>query len=99
MLAVLVLFGAACGDGDGDASGAPDSVQGIIVNIEGERLDRIESFRLKSGDDLYEIHIDPDRSYSFNLGHLHEHLASSEPVVVELEERRGELFALSIEDA
>jgi hypothetical protein len=98
-LAAFLLFGAACGGDDGDAPGAPESVKGIIVNIEGDRLDEIESFRLKSGDDFYEIRIDPERDYDFNLGHLHEHLATSEPVVVELEDRTGELYAVSIEDA
>jgi hypothetical protein len=99
LLASLMLLGAACGGDDENDPQAPESVEGIIVNIEGDRLDQIESFRLKRGDDFYEIKVDPDREYGFNLGHLHEHLANSEPVVVELDDRGGELFAVSIEDA
>jgi hypothetical protein len=100
-LVLVALAVSACGsDGDGNGTAdAPDRVQGVILHIEAERLDRIESFTLKSGDDTYRILIDADRDYEFNLGHLHEHLASSEPVVVDLEARGDELYAVTIEDA
>jgi hypothetical protein len=37
--------------------------------------------------------------YGFDLGHLHEHRASGDPVRCLLEEREGKLYALRIDDA
>jgi hypothetical protein len=93
----LALLAPACGDGDDVA--APDAVTGVVVEIEAQGLDDVRSFTVKDGDELYDISIDPDIDYGFNLGHLNEHRATAEPVRVELEERGDQLVALSIEDA
>lgn len=100
-VAVVLLLGsivAACGD-DEAGPGAPEVVTGVILEIDSEGLGEVNSFKVKDGDDTYTIRIDPEREYSFNLGHLHEHLQNVEPVVVELETRDGFLFAITIEDA
>lgn len=97
MLAAVVALGlllGACG-----GSGAPDEVTGVIIDVESQGIGQVDSFELKDGDETYEIRIDPERDYEFNLGHLHEHLQASEPVKVELESRDGFLFAVAIEDA
>lgn len=71
----------------------------MIVEIDSQGLGDVRAFTVKEGDELYEINIDPDIDYRFNLGHLNEHRATAEPVRVELEERGDELVARSIEDA
>ncbi len=82
-----------------EPSSAPDQVTGVIVEIESVSLEDVESFTLRSEGDVYEILIDPEIEYGFPLSHLNVHRTSAEPVVVELDERDGELYALSIEDA
>lgn len=95
-MAAVLLLGACAGD-----SGCVDAGRctGVVTDIESAGIGEVSSFTLKSGDETVEVLIDPDKEYGFDLGHLHEHLASSEPVIVELEERDGERYALSIEDA
>lgn len=100
-VAVVLILGsivAACGDDEPDP-GAPEVVSGVILEIDSEGLGEVNSFKVKDGDDTYTILIDPEREYPFNLGHLHEHLQNAEPVVVELEDRDGSLYAVTIEDA
>lgn len=97
MLVVLVAVGG-CGGSD-DGSSPPDSVTGIITEIESEGLNEVSSFKLKDGDDIYEIRIDEDADYAFPLGHLEEHRIGALPVRVELDERNGSLYAQTIEDA
>lgn len=93
LLVALVL--ASCSD----SKGPGDEVTGVVVDIESAGLGQVEGFTLKAGDDTFEILIDPDVDYGFNLDHLHEHRASADPVKVELDDRSGDLYALSIEDA
>lgn len=89
----------ACGDdsnaGDGGGSGTHT---GIVTNVESEGLNEVSSFTLKSGDETFEILIDESVTYGFPLGHLEEHRVSAAPVEVEVEERDGDLYALSIVD-
>lgn len=82
----------------GEASLVPSSVTGVLVDLQSKGLADVRSFTLKSGTNVYEIRIAEDVDYGFALGHLNEHLTSSDPVRVELEERDGRLYALSIED-
>jgi hypothetical protein len=96
---VLVLVGALMGAcSDGSTEGGP-TLTGVIVAIDAESLGDVESFELRSEESDYTILIDPEVEYEFPLGHLSEHLRSSEPVRVETEERDGEYYAQSIEDA
>lgn len=71
----------------------------MVVEIDSPALGDVRAFTVKDGDDFYEISIDPEVDYGFNLGHLNEHRTTAEPVRVELEQRGDELVALSIEDA
>lgn len=78
---------------------APRELTGVILSIDSEGLGRINSFELKEGDDTYDIFIDPEVDYGFNIGHLNEHLSSGQPVRVDLKSREGKLYAQSIVDA
>jgi hypothetical protein len=103
VLSCLVVGLIACG-GDGSEapptrSDAPSTVTGVVIEVSSAGLGRVESLVVKDGDDSYEILIDPEVDYGFNLDHLHEHRATGDPVRVELEERDGELYAQSIVDA
>jgi hypothetical protein len=106
-LACLALLGAACGDDEpaapsnGDtvaAEDAPDQVTGVLLDVQSESLDEVTGFTLKDGDQVYEILIDPNVDYGFDLGHLREHLRAGDPVSVPLDARDGKLYAISIDD-
>jgi hypothetical protein len=101
VIAALLLV--ACGDQAEPSSDptaqAPQEVTGVIVDIDSAGLGEVRSFELKSGDETFEILIDPQVDYGFNLGHLNEHLAGGQPVRVQIEERDGKLFARRIDDA
>jgi hypothetical protein len=98
----------ACEEGDdatndqsqtSEDGGAPQELTGPIIDIDSESLGDVRSFTLKSGDQTYEILIDPHVDYGFALSHLNEHRLNGAPVRVELLERGGRLFAQSIVDA
>jgi hypothetical protein len=101
LLCCLAFVGAACG-GEGPeppaAADAPSEVTGVLLDIESEGLGEVTSFTLKDGDETYEIFIDEDVDYGFDLGHLNEHMTAGDPVKVPLEERDGKLYAQSIDD-
>jgi hypothetical protein len=94
LLVGLTLF-SGCGGG---RDGAPDELTGLIVALDGE-AGEITSFTLEAGLEEYEIRIAPDVDYGFDLAHLREHQRDALPVRCELEEREGDLYALTIEDA
>jgi hypothetical protein len=93
----LALAGGACSSEE--PPDAPDQVTGVLTDVESFGIGDIRGFTIKDGSDTFEINIDPEVEYGFDLGHLQEHLSGSLPVTVELEERDGVLYALSIEDA
>jgi hypothetical protein len=104
LLSCLAFLGAACGGDDeppapAPAEDAPAEVTGVLLDVDSNGVDDVQSFTLKDGDDTYEIFIADDVDYGFPLGHLSEHLTSGDPVKVPLEERDGKLYALSIDDA
>ncbi len=70
-----------------------------MVKVDAKSLGDVESIEIKQGDETFEILIDPEVDYDYNLGHISEHLSSGAPLRVEVEERDGELFATSISDA
>jgi hypothetical protein len=100
---MIALAIGACDDGDAppDTSRpkAPDRVEGVVTDVTSENIDDVTAFEVRSEGQTYEIFIDPEIDYGFRLGHLQAHVVGSDPVIVELEERDGKLFALSIEDA
>jgi hypothetical protein len=83
----------------GEASGSP--IRGVIVAIDSRGLDDIRSFTLRADDgsihvfDLREL---PDTA-AFPLGHLAEHQATAEPVIVAFRVQDGVLLATRIDDA
>lgn len=79
----------------------PDRVRGVITDLEpGDTSAEPTSFELETAEGTdYTIRIAEDVEYGFDLAHLHEHLSAKDPVIVAIEERNGELFALEIDDA
>ena len=96
---VLVAATTLTGCGSDAEVEAPIEVTGVIVDIESAGIGDIRGFRLKDGNDTYEVVVDPNAEYEVALGHLQEHLSGSLPVKVELQERDGVLYAETIEDA
>ncbi|MGH2711416.1 MAG: hypothetical protein ACRDH9_09470 [Actinomycetota bacterium] len=101
LLACCLLL-AGCGNGGGaDAtrsSPPPDQVTGVITELQFDG-DQLTRFDVEAFDGTYEIFIDPERDYGFNLGHLRSHKSGQLPVLVHLEARDGDLYALDILDA
>ena len=95
---LLALSFVACNSDPGEPTATPTRVEGVIVGIDSAAIDDVNGFTLKDGDVTYEIKIADDVDYGFPLGHLQEHLQSADPVGVDLEERDGDLYALTIED-
>jgi hypothetical protein len=103
LVIAFVLLGAACGGEDSSgtttAPRTPDQVRGPVLSVDSQGLGKVRAFSVKSGDRIYEIRIDASVDYGFPLDHLNEHRISGDPVIAKLEERGGELYALSIDDA
>lgn len=95
LLAVVLL--AACG-GNGGAE-APSEVTGVIILLDTDETGSIKGFSLRADAETYEIRIAEDVNYGFDLAHLNEHMTTGDPVRCRLEERDGDLYALTIEDA
>jgi hypothetical protein len=95
-LAGMLLLSVACGDA---ADEAPRRVMGLIVEI--RRDDgRIDSFTVETSNHLrYDIAIDPNHDYGFDLEHLQVHLDQELPVSVRIDEQDGSLVATEILDA
>jgi len=97
LLFLLVVTGAACG---GDGGATPEAVTGVITEVSwSEDRTEVRSFILDGDDDDYEIWIDDEVEYGFDLAHLEEHRTTGEPVRVELRNDDGELYAERIDDA
>ena len=94
LLVAVAALGAACG---GSEPPPPSELTGVIVAVEGEGSD-VTAFTLEAGLEEYEIRIAPEVDYGFALAHLREHQREALPVRCDLEERGGELYALTIED-
>ncbi len=76
----------------------PEKITGVLLSIESTGFAQVESFKLKVQERIYTVLTDPDIEYGSFLGHLSEHLRRAEPVTVTLDERDGDLYALTIED-
>jgi len=105
LCAVLLVLSApltAC-SGSAEVSGISDgetkTATGVLLDVDAESIDQVEGFILKVGDETYDVLIADDVEYEFPLGHLQEHLQDALPVTVEMENREGVLYALSVDDA
>lgn len=70
-----------------------------MTDVESSELTKVESFTVKSDDKTYTILIDPNTDLGFPPAHLNEHRVTGDPVKVTIEDRDGDLYALSILDA
>lgn len=103
-VALLAIALALSGCGSDPPADPPEEevtgpLEGVIVAIDSAAIDEVTSFTLKDGDRTYEIYIADDVDYGFPLGHMQEHVQTADPVSVDIEERDGKLYALTIEDA
>jgi hypothetical protein len=96
-LATVLVLSAACGDAR--PANAPQRVTGLITEVRRDE-GRIASFTVETTEDRrYDISIDQNRDYGFDLEHLEEHREQRLPVLVRIDERDGMLYAAEILDA
>jgi hypothetical protein len=84
------------------ASEIPASpVAGLIVKVETSGLDQVRGFTLQadSGQELTFVLGTLDNATEFPPGHLKEHQAAADPVLVFFREENGQLVVYHIEDA
>ena len=107
LLLIAAVLIAACGSGTSSplAGETPDfssPVVGVVVAVDSAGLSDVRSFSLRT-DSGFAIELqlaDPlENATEFPLGHLGEHLASSELVRVWFREEAGDRVAYRIEDA
>ena len=72
---------------------------GVVVEIESSGLTRVEQFTLQNEGGRVTILVDEETEFAFAPSHLNEHRATGQPVAVEVERRKGELHAVSVDDA
>ena len=96
LLALMSLVAGACAS---SSDRAPDSLTGTITEIERGDSDEIVGLVLEAEDEEWTIRIAEDVDYGFDLEHLQEHMDQDLPVTVGLEQRDGDLVALTVEDS
>jgi len=79
------------------ASPPPDRVQGVVVNVEATSIARATGLTVR-GADGREYHFRVDPSVDWTPGHLREHMALGQPVVVEYRREGDDLLAVRIDD-
>jgi len=86
---------------DPDGSPTTTSVEGVIVAIDGSGLDDVRGFTLRRpGGEIVEFQIgELENGDEFPPGHLAEHQATAEPVIVYYRIEGNERFAVRLEDA
>ncbi len=95
----MAALATACGGAsEAHERDSPSVVTGLISSLE-ESEGRIRSLTVASGEHSFELRIADDVNYGFDLQHLKEHRARALPVRCTVEERGGDLYALSIADA
>lgn len=97
-MAVVAVALTACGSQE-ESGPVPRELTGVVVEVESAGLGEVRGFTLRSEGRNYRVHLAKDVELGFPPAHLNEHLATADPVRVELTRRNGKLFALSIADA
>ncbi|HLI25707.1 MAG TPA: hypothetical protein VKZ60_01465 [Chloroflexota bacterium] len=94
LLAGMLLGAAAC------TGGSPQTVRGVVVAVEARSLARAEAFTLRA-DDGRELtfRLGPEVDRAWTPGHLREHAALGEPVVVTFTREGDALVAVRLADA
>jgi hypothetical protein len=77
--------------------GGPERVQGVVVAVEARSIARADGLTLRAaGGQDYHFRVDP--SVDWTPGHLREHMALGEPIVVEFTRQAEGLLATRIDD-
>ena len=98
-VACTLLVAGACGGDDAPSDPTPERVTGLVIEIDPPEGGPVERFSVEEDDgDVYELAIDPELDYGFDLNHLYEHLEAEDPVAVLVDASADELIARSIED-
>lgn len=80
------------------AQAGPQTAKGLIVNVQARSIAETEAITLRA-DDGRELVLRVDRGVDFTPGHLREHMALGQPVVVTFEPTPDGLLAVKIDDA
>ena len=82
-------------------SPAPTEVTGIITELSaGADQSDVTALAVETDDGtVFDLLIDPELDYGFDLAHLFEHRDTGDPVRVQVDDRDGTLYALRIDDA
>ena len=90
--AIVLVTGLACQRTDG-----PERVAGVVVAVEARSIARADGLTLRAaGGQDYHFRVDP--SVDWTPGHLREHMALGEPIVVEFTRQPDGLLATRIDD-
>lgn len=98
--AALILGGGGAAPTGGDAPPGTNAAEGVIVAIDAAGLDDIRGFTLRQdGGATLVFSLALENPTEFPPGHLAEHQATADPVVVRYREQEGDLVAVRIDDA
>lgn len=99
LLVVLVAGATACGaEAEESAGPIPPRAVGLVVELDADGAD-VRGFILEADGRRYDVRIDPEIDYGFDLVHLREHQRLEQPVEVALERRGDDVYATEILDA
>ena len=107
LVAVIAVTGGAAillsgtDDGGADGSAKAPSVEGVIVGVQSEGLDRVRAFTLRTGDGAtvpFTVGT-LENGASFPPGHLVQHQATAQPVRVWYRTEGDVRVAIRIDDA
>ena len=98
--ALALILALSVGCGAAEPAEAPSRIDGLIVAIERDDAGEIREFTVETREEeRYEVAVDPERNYGFDLEHLEVHRQQALPVLVRLEDRGDVLYAVEILDA
>ena len=100
---VLLVVGAACASeteplAPESANPTPAQATGVITTVEPSEGSPVQFTVEEEDGDVYDIQIDPEVDYGFDLNHLREHQETGDPVNVLIHVEDERLFAVSIAD-
>lgn len=78
-------------------------MRGVLLEVQSPSLQRIDSFSLRSdaGSEMHFVaasDFNADAAHAMTPGHMRQHMALADPVVVTYREENGRLVALSATD-
>jgi len=90
--ALALLTGLAC-----QRAGGPERVRGVVVGVEARSIARADGLTLSAAGGQ-EYHFRVDSGVDWTPGHLREHMALAEPILVEFTRQSDGLVATRIDD-